>query len=133
RVEAIEGLFDITHLNGSVELENVSGAAAVNASNGSIQASFSRIDPERDLVFTSLNGSVELCLPEDFAARVHLTTAGDPIRSAFEVRQQDQAVTVPAGGTLRQKTSEVRGVVGNDGRLLRASTLNGEISLERCQ
>lgn len=131
-VEDVEGLFEVTNLNGSVELAGISGAAAVNASNGSIRAAFTRVDLDRDMYFGSLNGSVELCLPPELAARVHLTTAGDPIRSDFAIEQEPTVRTVAPGQTVSVQTSGVRGRIGSGGALLRASTLNGEIYLERC-
>lgn len=132
RVQSVEGLVEVTNLNGSVELAEISGAAAVNASNGSIIAGFSKVDPELDMFFGSLNGSVELCLPPGFSARAHLTTAGDPIRSDFEIELDDPAETVGPGEVPAEAQSEVSGRIGSGTARLRVSTLNGEITLERC-
>ena len=132
RVEGIEGLVEVTNLNGSVELVGLSGAAAVNASNGAISAGFAAVDRERDMIFTSLNGSVELCLPADFSARLHLTTAGDVIRSEFDIERGDGVRTVPPGGARDGSGIELEGRIGSGEAQLRAATLNGEISLRRC-
>lgn len=132
-VRGVRGLIEVTNLNGSVELAEISGAAAVNASNGTIQARFAAVDPNRDMIFTSLNGSVELCLPPSYSGRVHLETAGDPIRSDFPIERERGARTVAAGGTLAPERFEVEGRIGASDARLRASTLNGEIYLERCE
>ena len=131
-VRDVEGLVEVTNLNGSVDLAGVAGAAAVNASNGSIRAGFNRVDADRDMIFTSLNGSVELCLPPDLAGRVHLATAGDPIRSDFRIEREATVAVVGPGETRTADSSEVKGRIGAGEQLLRASTLNGEIYLERC-
>ena len=131
-VRDVRGLVEVTNLNGSVELTGVTGAAAVNASNGAIAAGFDALAPDRDMIFTSLNGSIELCLPADTSRRVHLTTAGDPIRSDFPVARDEEVAVVGPGGSRSADRSEVRGRIGMGGAWLRASTLNGEIHLERC-
>lgn len=132
-IRDVRGLVEVTNLNGSVELVGVSGAAAVNTSNGSINAGFAEVDPDRDMIFTSLNGSVELCMPADLSGRVHLTTAGDPIRSDFPVVREKAAAVVAPGETRTVDRSKVRGRIGSGEAMLRASTLNGEIYLERCE
>lgn len=130
-VRDVTGEISVTNRNGSVALHDVAGAAMVNASNGSIAASFRAVDPESDLQFITLNGSVELCLPEDFAARLALHTEGDPILSRFEVAPAAfPAASVPAVESAGGET--VLGQVGDSERWLVASTLNGEIRLERC-
>lgn len=124
RVEGIGGEVAVTNLNGSVVLERLTGAATVNATNGSIAASFRRVSGTDAMAFVTLNGSVELCMPRDLAADLHLTTAGDPIASDF-------ALVLPAKGGAADRR-EVRARVGGGGFPLRAATLNGEIRLERC-
>ena len=131
-VRGVEGLVQVTNLNGSVELSEISGAAAVNASNGSIRAGFAEVAADRDMLFASLNGSVELCLPPTFGAQVHLTTAGDPIRSDFPIERDELVRTLAPGESLTVRSSEVSGRIGSGAALLRASTLNGEIHLGRC-
>ena len=132
RVEGIEGLVEVTNLNGSVELVDLFGAAAVNASNGAISAGFAAVDREQDMIFTSLNGSVELCLPADFSARLHLTTAGDVIRSEFDIERTQGVRAVPPGGATGDGGIEIEGRIGSGEAQLRAATLHGEISLRRC-
>ena len=132
RVEGIRGEAEITNLNGSVEIAGLSGAAAVNASNGAISAGFAAVNPERDMIFSSLNGSVELCLPADFSGRLNLMTAGDPIRSDFEIERETRVRTVAAGEALTEDHSQVRGRVGSGDASIQVSTLNGEIRVERC-
>ncbi len=80
-----------------------------------------------------LNGSVELCLPADYSGRVHLSTAGDPIRSDFPIERHEQVAVIGPGETLAAERSEVLGRIGPGDALLRASTLNGEIHLGRCE
>lgn len=132
-VQGIAGLVEVTNLNGSVELSDLSRAAAVNASNGSIIAGFIKTDPDRDMIFTSLNGSIELCLPSDYSGNVDLTTSGDPIRSDFPIERSDSIHRVSPGETLAVEKAEIKGTVGSGGAVIRASTLNGEIALARCQ
>ncbi|MEM7049853.1 MAG: hypothetical protein AAF604_09340 [Acidobacteriota bacterium] len=131
-VADLEGPVEVTNLNGSVRLTGLSSAAAVNASNGSIVAEFAAVDPARDMIFTSLNGSVELCLPATFSARVQLQTAGDPIHLGFPIAVEPVVRTLAPGEGRQSTEVEIRGQIGESARFLRASTLNGEIRLEPC-
>lgn len=132
RVQGLRGLVEVTNLNGSVEIVDLAGAAAVNAANGSIAASFTEVDPGRDMLFASLNGSVELCLPSGYSGRLHLTTAGDPIRSEFPIERDQPSRLLAPGETVTLDSSEIGGRIGSGEAWLRASTLNGEIALARC-
>jgi hypothetical protein len=131
-VHDVDGLVEVTNLNGSVELSGLSKAAAVNASNGSISASFTDTDSAQDMIFTSLNGSIELCLPSEYSGRVDLATAGDRVQSDFPIETDDSIRTVAAGESVTLDQIQVSGTIGSGGAVLQASTLNGEISLRLC-
>jgi hypothetical protein len=131
-VSQVEGEISITNLNGSVALKEVAGAALVNASNGAIEASFRAVADDLDLQFMTLNGSVELCMPETFSAHLALFTEGDPILTDFDVQPATLAAAdVPTG--KRRGREAVTGRIGTSDRWLTASTLNGEIRLQRCR
>lgn len=130
-VSEVTGEISITNLNGSVVMSEVAGAALVNASNGEIEASFRAVRDDMDLQFTTLNGSVEICLPETFTAHLALFTEGDPILTDFDVQPATMAAAdVPS--SERRGREAVTGRIGTSDRWLTASTLNGEIRLRRC-
>ncbi|REJ73996.1 MAG: hypothetical protein DWQ36_08925 [Acidobacteria bacterium] len=100
-------------------------------------------DPGADLRFVSLNGSVELCFARDLRAAVHLSTAGDPIRSELAIRAdttelETRPLVLRPGDRVAARASEVRGSVGPPSEeppdvRLRASTVRGEIALSVCE
>ena len=110
-------------VNGRVR---VSAAGVVEAStvNGNIDAEMGRADPDHDLSFNSVNGSVTIRLPADFRARVRLSSRG---RVASDFPLESTGRQARHGPT----TTRLEGEIGGGGEDLEVSTLNGSITLRR--
>src|SRR5215471_10691371 len=57
-VTGVDGELDVNDVNGSVTLNNVSGSAVAHALNGRLLATFTRINPQKPMAFSSLNGDI---------------------------------------------------------------------------
>tara|TARA_B110000305_G_scaffold238925_1_gene305467 strand:+ start:1296 stop:2132 length:837 start_codon:yes stop_codon:yes gene_type:complete len=84
RVENISGDVSINGLNGEVDLVDLSGGALIESMNGEIEASFTAVHPDRPLSFTSMNGEIEIHLPEDAAANVRFRSQNGTIMTNFD-------------------------------------------------
>ena len=71
-VEGVHGEIDVNNLNGAIDLTNVSGSIIAHSLNGSIKATVSRVDPGKQLSFSTLNGSIDVALPPDLKANLKL-------------------------------------------------------------
>ncbi len=106
-------------MNGGIEI-SASGYAQAKTVNGSIRASMGRADWSGDLDFETVNGSITLDLPADLNARVEASTVNGDMHTDFPLTIQG-----------RWGPRRLRGTIGEGGRTLHLSTVNGGISLRR--
>jgi DUF4097 and DUF4098 domain-containing protein YvlB len=90
-VSDVEGEFDINNVNGAVTLNHVSGSAVAHALNGRVQATFTRVDPQKSMAFSSLNGDIDVTFPPDVKANLSLRTDNGEIYSDFDIQLQATA------------------------------------------
>jgi len=121
-MEAMEMPADaiVSTVHGSV---SVSAAGVVEATtvNGSIEATTGIADPDRNLEFRTVNGSITLNVPRSFEARFRASVLNGNISSDFPVN-------VNRG---RYVGARATGEIGNASRTLRMETVNGNIRLRR--
>jgi DUF4097 and DUF4098 domain-containing protein YvlB len=123
-VEGTEGEIDATNINGSIHLINVSGAAVAHAQNGRIEAVFARVDPDKPMSFSSMNGRIDLTFPADLRANLKLRNRNGEVLTDFEVR------LAPSGPTsLREKV--VNAKVNGGGPEIQVSNFNGAIYIRK--
>jgi DUF4097 and DUF4098 domain-containing protein YvlB len=108
-----------TSVNGAVELETSAGEAEGESVNGSVRAVV-RGQGTSPLRFSSVNGAVDLTLPRGLDADLDASTVNGSITSDFEI-------TIQGGMSMRR--SRLHGRIGQGGRALRISTVNGSIRL----
>lgn len=110
---------DVSTVNGSVD---VSAAGHVEAStvNGSIRAAMGRADWESTAKFSTVNGGITLTLPPSLSADVRAETVNGDLETDF-----------PLTVTGRFGPRHLHGTIGNGGRSLELSTVNGSIHLRK--
>jgi DUF4097 and DUF4098 domain-containing protein YvlB len=106
-------------VNGAVELETSAGEASGESVNGSVHAVVNG-QGQGPLRFSSVNGAVDLTLPRGLNADLDASTVNGSITSDFEI-------TIQGGMSMRR--SRLHGKIGQGGRALRISTVNGSIRL----
>lgn len=115
--EGLTGDARVATVNGDVE---VSAAGVVEAStvNGSVDATLGRGDWRGRLKFSTVNGSITVTLPSGLGAEVEASTVNGSVESDFPI-------TVSG----RMNPRSLRGTIGDGGRRLDLSTVNGSIRL----
>lgn len=122
----VNGSIDSGELSGDVRAYTVNGGVEIAAAgyaeaktvNGSIRARIGRTDWTGDLDFETVNGSITLDLPANVNARVDASTVNGDMYTDFPLTIQG-----------RWGPRHLRGTIGEGGRSLRLSTVNGGISL----
>jgi hypothetical protein len=104
-------------VNGGIELE-ATGTARAETVNGGITARLGRTDWTGALSLKTVNGGIEMTMPEGLSADVKASTVNGEIQTAF-----------PLAVTGRISRRKLEGTIGNGGRLLELSTVNGGIEL----
>src|SRR6184192_292604 len=90
-VTGVDGELDVNDVNGSVTLNNVSGSAVAHALNGRLLATFSRVNLQKPMAFSSLNGDIDVTFPPDLKANLSLKSDRGEIFSDFDVQVQASA------------------------------------------
>ena len=114
-VENIDGDLDISNTNGGITLNGVAGAITAGTTNGNVRATMTRVTAQREMAFTSLNGTVDVTLPPTTRANLRLRSDNGDIYSDFEMQLAPSAA--PAiqdnrGSNGRYRISRNRSVIG---------------------
>jgi DUF4097 and DUF4098 domain-containing protein YvlB len=137
-VTGVDGELDVNDVNGSVTLKNVSGVVVAHALNGHVLATLSRVDPQKSMAFSSLNGDIDVTLPADIKATLSLRTDNGEVYSDFDIQLQTTAPQ-PAvednhgkGGRYVVKLDRtVKGTINGGGQDIQIKNFNGNIYIRK--
>lgn len=106
-------------VNGDVRAVSTGGPVSASTVNGDLRASMRTLG-SGDLRYNTVNGSIQLDLPASLSADVELRTVNGGFETDFPM-------------TLTGKVSprHLSGKIGTGGRALRATTVNGSITLRK--
>jgi hypothetical protein len=107
-------------VNGEVDATSTGGPVSASTVNGSIRVRMGRFDNDEDLNFSTVNGSVIAEFTGDLDADVELST----VNGRF---QTDYPVTI--NGRLDPR--HLRARLGQGGRRIKLTTVNGNVELRR--
>ncbi len=110
---------DASTVNGGIEATSSGGPVRANTTNGSITVRMNEVGNE-DLEFETVNGSVEVWVPGNLNAEVDMRTVNGRVSSDF-----------PMTLSGRINPRSIRAKIGDGGRRLRFSTINGSIELRK--
>jgi DUF4097 and DUF4098 domain-containing protein YvlB len=137
-VTGVDGELDVDNVNGSVTLNNIAGSAVAHALNGRLLATFTRVNPQKAMAFSSLNGDVDVTFPADLKANVSLRSDMGDVYSDFDVQLQAtsaQPIVEDSrghGGKYRVKIDKtVRGTINGGGPELQFTNFNGQIYIRK--
>jgi DUF4097 and DUF4098 domain-containing protein YvlB len=137
-VSGVDGELDIDDVNGEVDLKNIGGSVVAHALNGHVVATFNRIDPQKPMAFSSLNGDIDVTFPADLKANVSLRTDNGEVYSDFDVKvqptspQQTVEDNRGKGGKYKVKIDKnVRGTINGGGQEIQFKNFNGNIYIRK--
>lgn len=137
-VSDVDGELDVNDINGSVTLTNIGGSAVAHSLNGRVLATFNRVDPQKPMSFSSMNGDIDVTFPASLKANVSFQSDQGEVYSDFDVQMQQSApkqVTEDRkgnGGKYRVKTDKtVRGTINGGGPELQFKNFNGSIYVRK--
>lgn len=107
-------------VNGSIDARSAGGPVRANTVNGSIHVAMRRVDDADDLEYETVNGAITVELPSNFGAQLELSTVNGRVSTDFPIT---------ISGTLSPR--RLRGTIGDGRTRLRASTVNGSVTLKR--
>lgn len=107
-------------VNGSIDARSSGGPVRAKTVNGSIKVAMGTTGGSGDLEYETVNGSIAITLPAGIGADLDLSVVNGRITTDLPV-----SVT----GSLSPR--RLRGTIGDGGTRLRASTVNGGITLRK--
>src|SRR6266849_3717494 len=137
-VTGVDGELDVDDVNGSVTLNNVSGSAVAHALNGHLHATFTRVDPQKAMAFSSLNGDIDVTFPADLKANVSIRSDRGDVFSDFDVQlraaasQPEEELSRVHGGKYRVKIDKtVHGTINGGGSEIQFTNFQGQIYIRK--
>ncbi len=137
-VAGVDGELDVDDINGAVTLNNVSGSVVAHALNGHVYATLTRVDPQKAMAFSSLNGDIDVTFPADLKANVSIRSDQGDVFSDFDI-QLKAASSQPVvedgrgrGGKYRVKIDKtVHGTINGGGPEIQFRNFQGKIYIRK--
>ena len=113
-VENVEGDIDVSNVNGGIALNGVAGSINAGTTNGNVRATITRVTAQKEMAFTSLNGTVDVTLPPTTKANLRLRSDRGDVYSDFDVQLAPSAPVVQesGGSNGRYRINRNRSIVG---------------------
>lgn len=130
-VENTTGDYDLSNVNGRIELAEAAGSGNVHTVNGTITATFTR-NPSGATSFRTVNGSIQASFRPNLAADVHLKTFNGGAYTDFDVTALPNATPVAErrDGKVVYRSNRSSAVrIGAGGPEYKFETLNGSIRI----
>ena len=133
-VGGTHGDFDVTNVNGPIELLRVAGSGRAHTVNGAVAVTFTA-NPKQASSFKTVNGNVDVTFLDGLAADFAMKTMNGGLFTDFDATPL--AAQAPTGGERRNgrfvyRANEFTRVrVGNGGPEITFETLNGNVRARR--
>lgn len=131
KVETVNGSVEITDVQGRIEANSVNGSITISGSrgaidaetvNGSIKATMDELSTTEKTSFETVNGSLNLFLPENANAELEVDTTNGKINSEFQLTVEG-----------KYGPKQARGKIGQGGAKLDLETVNGSININKAK
>ena len=134
-VENVRGELEVTNVNEKITLNNISGSVVANTVNGDIVVTFSKLDPNAPMAFSTLNGDVKVTLPADTKANLKLKSDNGEIFSDFDVvvdKTPGKIDKTSAPGMYKIKKDDwVYGKINGGGAEMLMKNMEGDIVIKK--
>jgi hypothetical protein len=136
-IENIDGDIDVSNTNGGIALNNVAGSVNAGTTNGNVRATMTRVTAQREMAFTSLNGTVDVTLPPSTKANLRLRSDNGDIYSDFEMQLGASAAPTvqdsrSSNGRYRiNRNKSVIGAINGGGPEFELRTFNSNVYVRK--
>jgi len=134
-VSNINGKLVLENVNGPITATNINGSVIAESVNENIEVSFSSITADQAMSFSSVNGDLNIGLPDKTGAQLHIDSAEGEIISDFEVVVQPSKPVmsreVGRHGVEVKVESVIIADINGGGTVMKLKTLNGDINITK--
>jgi hypothetical protein len=136
-VENVAGEIEASTAVGDVKLVNVTGPLTVNATNGDIEVTLTKVAPDKPMSFVSFVGDIDLTLPADAKASFRIKSTMGELYSDFDIVMKSlpvepQKATGKEAGRFRVSLERsVLGTINGGGPEFKIQNNNGSIYIRK--
>ena len=137
-VENLTGNIEASNTNGAVTLLNIAGSAVASTLNKDVKVTFVKVDPDKDMSFSSFNGDVDVTFPASLKAKVKLKTTQGEVFTDFEITLTENPEQVirenhrDSGGKYEINIDRAFwGTINGGGQTIQCSNFNGDIFIRK--
>jgi len=112
-------------LNGSIQIDNISGPLTANALNGTIDVTFAKVNQNSPISVYTTNGALDITLPESTPANLFLASTNGEIYTNFNLNIPDK------NGLRSISSKKVKGAINNGGVTIKLNSTNGNVYLRK--
>lgn len=136
-VENVAGEMELSTLDGDILLKNVSGAVAASCVDGDITAVFRTLPENRPMAFSTIDGDLDITLPDRTKAAITASTIDGGVYTDFEMTTTPGAVKKAENGSQNPIVgltgSTVSGNINGGGISIQLSTIDGNIYIRKAK
>jgi hypothetical protein len=133
-VNGTQGDFDVTNVNGLIEMNKVAGSGRAHTVNGAVTVSFTA-NPNKPSSFKTVNGNVDVSFVDGLSAEFAMKTFNGGLFTDFEVQSLPGKVSAAGerrDGRFVYRANEFTRVrAGSGGPDITFETLNGNVRARR--
>lgn len=135
-VENVSGDLEINNTNGSITLKQIAGSAVAQTLNGEVHVVFTRVNADKAMSFSSMNGDIDVTFPAALKASLQLKSEQGDIFTDFDMQLDKTATRVDKNekgkGKFRVTVEKVmRGTVNGGGQEIQFTNFNGDIFIRK--
>ena len=132
KVENVDGELEVTHHNGPITLNNVSGTVVAHTFNGDLTVSFDRVNLNKPMSFSTFNGDIDVTFPKNAKFNLKMKSDQGEIYSDFklDMRSTQSPEKKPErkeGKYVIKFDKTLYGVLNGGGEEVQFKTFNGDI------
>ena len=132
-VEGVEGDFDVSNVNGRIDMTGIRGSGRAETVNGRVNARFAA-NPKAPSSFRTVNGVIGVVFPRDLAADLRMKTLNGGLYTDFDVTVLPSAPAVAErrNGKFVYRNDRFAAVrVGRGGPQITFEGVNGDVHVLR--
>jgi hypothetical protein len=134
-VNNINGILLLENVNGPITATNINGSVIAESVNENIDVSFTGITVDQAMSFSSVNGDLNIGLPDKAGAQLLIDSAEGEIVSEFEVEVQPSKPVMSREdgrhGVEVRVDSVIIANINGGGTVIKLKTLNGDININK--
>ncbi len=132
-VDNVDGTHEVSNTNGPITMTNVGGSVIADALNKDLIISFKTIHSDTDMMFSSLNGDIDITFPTSLKATINARSDYGNVYTDFDIKMETKKSKTTTKGTNTSNVYKVKrekgiyGSINGGGADMTFKTLNGDI------